>query len=196
MKCSRIIEYIILNEFIFKLFFVRFVYIPRTDDWQSWIYRPTLSSHLPMLLCRLFFNTERLSYQLVFFLMRRSLNFFFFFTYQTRRSLITVLFTFTGSRDNGNIKTPDPVTCPNCGRHYSGPMQRSNLNKHLRLECGKDPMFSCAICSRRFTRNENLKRHLRLVHMVHETLINNCSLSAHSQWTWDRKSYSLSLSLC
>jgi len=80
--------------------------------------------------------------------------------------LISILIMFTGVLTNvRKVLESDPVPCPNyCGRLYRGPQRKCNLRKHLKLECGVAPMFLCRICLRRFTRNENLKRHLVIVH--------------------------------
>lgn len=80
--------------------------------------------------------------------------------------LIYILIMFIGALTNvQKVWESDPVLCPNyCGRLYRGPQRNCNLRKHLKLECGVAPMFLCRICSRRFTRNENLKRHLVIVH--------------------------------
>ncbi|VVC28705.1 Zinc finger C2H2-type,Zinc finger, RING/FYVE/PHD-type [Cinara cedri] len=52
------------------------------------------------------------------------------------------------------------IFCPNgCGRSYAGCMKKSNLKRHLMLECGVEPMFQCYVCQKRFTRKSNLKRH-------------------------------------
>ncbi|VVC28710.1 Zinc finger C2H2-type,Zinc finger, RING/FYVE/PHD-type [Cinara cedri] len=74
---------------------------------------------------------------------------------------------------SGNFPTlPDLVVCPNgCGRHYVGSFSKYNLKKHLTFECGVEPKFSCAICLRRFTRKEGLKRHLTMVHRM----VNHCA---------------------
>ena len=37
--------------------------------------------------------------------------------------------------------------CPNCNKHYSC---KSALNRHLKLECGKEPQFKCPECTRRY----------------------------------------------
>lgn len=83
--------------------------------------------------------------------------------------LISILIAFTGVwahfKKLSETDVNSMVICPNyCGRFYRGPHRKYNLKKHLKLECGVKPMFSCTICLRRFTRNENLKRHLILVH--------------------------------
>ncbi|KAK3915480.1 Zinc finger protein 33A [Frankliniella fusca] len=40
-----------------------------------------------------------------------------------------------------------PFTCPNCGKGYS---YKGNLNRHIRVECGKEPQQSCPICFKMF----------------------------------------------
>lgn len=70
---------------------------------------------------------------------------------------------FTGFMDFQIL--PDIAAYPNCcGRQYSGTFSIRNLRKHLKLECNIEPKFSCAVCLRRFSRNENLKRHLARMH--------------------------------
>jgi len=64
---------------------------------------------------------------------------------------------------------PDPASCPNyCGRVFRGMYRKIYLKNHLKIECNIAPMFSCGICSRKFSRNDNLKRHLVLVHKTLE----------------------------
>lgn len=78
--------------------------------------------------------------------------------------------TFTGLSDYRQTaaaaaRPAELVVCPNgCGRHYVGAYSKYNLKKHLTFECGVEPMFSCPVCLRRFTRKEGLKRHMKLVH--------------------------------
>lgn len=82
--------------------------------------------------------------------------------------LISVSITFSGlCVSYQNISESNLLLCPNdCGRLYSGIHRQQNLKKHLKLECGVAPMFSCRICNRRFTRKENLKRHIILRHRI------------------------------
>jgi|UniRef100_A0A2S2Q8G5 hypothetical protein len=69
------------------------------------------------------------------------------------------------------------LRCPNfCGRLYSGTQRKKNLKKHLKLECGVAPMFLCKICTRKFTRKENLKRHIILTHKTFKNTLHNCML--------------------
>ncbi|XP_049861389.1 longitudinals lacking protein-like isoform X1 [Schistocerca gregaria] len=33
--------------------------------------------------------------------------------------------------------------CPQCGKNYAW---KTNMQRHLRLECGKEPQFQCPVC--------------------------------------------------
>lgn len=52
----------------------------------------------------------------------------------------------------------------NCGHSYGGPHKKTNLNRHMRYECGVEPKFQCQVCQKRFSRLSNLKSHCVLVH--------------------------------
>lgn len=65
------------------------------------------------------------------------------------------------------ISKQDPVDCPNkCGRRYSGKYRKTVLTNHLRYECGKEPMFQCDICLKRFHLKGNHKTHMITVHKI------------------------------
>jgi hypothetical protein len=51
--------------------------------------------------------------------------------------------------------------CTQCFRVYR---HRSNLLRHIRLECGKDPIFQCPYCQHRSKRKGNLMMHIRKLH--------------------------------
>lgn len=51
--------------------------------------------------------------------------------------------------------------CPDCGRCY---LHRRSLWRHMKLECGKEPMFQCPHCPKRSKLKENLKQHIIFVH--------------------------------
>jgi len=53
--------------------------------------------------------------------------------------------------------------CIRCGRIYT---RRDNRNRHVRLECGQTPRFSCPICYTFFSRKNNVTRHLARKHNV------------------------------
>ncbi|XP_063228444.1 longitudinals lacking protein, isoforms A/B/D/L-like isoform X4 [Bacillus rossius redtenbacheri] len=54
-----------------------------------------------------------------------------------------------------------PFVCPSCQRAY---LHKTNLQKHVRFECGKEPQFRCKLCPQRFTQNHNLKKHVQKRH--------------------------------
>lgn len=61
---------------------------------------------------------------------------------------------------------PDPQqlvrsACYHCGKTYRF---RATLNRHLRYECGKEPMFACPMCPKRCSRKSNLHQHIRIRH--------------------------------
>ncbi|XP_053974160.1 zinc finger protein 786-like [Hylaeus volcanicus] len=56
-----------------------------------------------------------------------------------------------------------PWWCFQCGRQY---VWRGSLKNHLRIECGKEPTFSCPVCGRRFLYQYRCKSHARLIHGI------------------------------
>lgn len=54
--------------------------------------------------------------------------------------------------------------CPNnCGKIYQ---KKGSLSIHCKYECGKEPQFTCRVCSKKFKRPDSLKTHLGIVHKV------------------------------
>jgi predicted RNA-binding Zn-ribbon protein involved in translation (DUF1610 family) len=51
--------------------------------------------------------------------------------------------------------------CPNCGKAYSW---KSNLTRHLRLECGKAPQQQCPYCPYITNHKCVLQKHIRRHH--------------------------------
>lgn len=51
--------------------------------------------------------------------------------------------------------------CGDCGRSYS---RKDNLNRHQRLECGKEPQFACYFCPYKAKRKGHLLNHIALKH--------------------------------
>ncbi|XP_046992616.1 longitudinals lacking protein, isoforms F/I/K/T isoform X8 [Schistocerca americana] len=58
---------------------------------------------------------------------------------------------------------PDPFPCTRCGKLYKW---RTNLLRHIRLECGKEPQFQCPFCPKKTNRNDTLVSHIKLVHRI------------------------------
>lgn len=54
-------------------------------------------------------------------------------------------------------------SCYRCGKRY---IWRDSLQKHLRVECGKDPTFQCPICGRKFKHKHRWQSHARLIHYI------------------------------
>jgi uncharacterized Zn-finger protein len=70
-------------------------------------------------------------------------------------------------------RTPDnpvgqkgPFTCSTCYKTYS---HKSNLGRHKRLECGKEPQFQCPFCPQRTTQNSSLRKHIERYHVTDNT---------------------------
>lgn len=62
--------------------------------------------------------------------------------------------------------------CTQCLKVYR---HRSNLLRHIRLECGKEPIFHCPYCQHRSKRKGNLMIHIRNLH--HKDIENSDSFS-------------------
>ncbi|PSN32900.1 hypothetical protein C0J52_13323 [Blattella germanica] len=59
-------------------------------------------------------------------------------------------------------ESPTPShPCPNCGKAYSW---KSNLTRHLRLECGKAPRQQCPYCPYITNHKSVLQKHIRRIH--------------------------------
>lgn len=63
-------------------------------------------------------------------------------------------------------KEKGPFTCPTCYKTYS---HKSNLGRHKRLECGKEPQFQCPFCPQRTTQNSSLRKHIERHHVASNT---------------------------
>lgn len=51
--------------------------------------------------------------------------------------------------------------CISCGRRYKN---RGGLLQHIRLECGKEPMFQCPVCLQKSHQKGTLKKHIKRYH--------------------------------
>lgn len=64
--------------------------------------------------------------------------------------------------------------CPNkCGRHYKG---RDGLKRHLKIECGMDPKFSCSFCKKSFFYLRLYKCHMASIHKI--------IFNSYNSWGW------------
>ncbi|XP_014278480.1 zinc finger protein 135 [Halyomorpha halys] len=63
------------------------------------------------------------------------------------------------SGDNKRSAEEFPYLCPDCGNRYKSSTQ---LCRHRRWECGKEPMFKCQLCVNKFHHRHGLKQHMRL----------------------------------
>ncbi|EFN84274.1 Longitudinals lacking protein, isoforms A/B/D/L [Harpegnathos saltator] len=59
-------------------------------------------------------------------------------------------------------------SCDTCGRQYRS---KISLQRHKRLECGKEAQFSCVLCHARFKHKHSLLRHYN-VHIADMKIAN------------------------
>lgn len=52
--------------------------------------------------------------------------------------------------------------CPKCTKTYR---LKHSLTRHIRFECGKEPMYACRFCSRRFKHKYDLNVHFKSKHL-------------------------------
>ncbi|KAL6434199.1 hypothetical protein ACFW04_005961 [Cataglyphis niger] len=74
--------------------------------------------------------------------------------------LLTVYYRAT--RYFQKIKHGETYPCDTCGRQYR---RIISLQRHKRLECGKEAQFQCSICNAKFKHKHSLLRHYN-VHTV------------------------------
>lgn len=53
--------------------------------------------------------------------------------------------------------------CDGCGSSYR---HKRSLQKHMRLECGKEPQFHCPYCPMKMKQKGNLRKHISNRHAV------------------------------
>lgn len=62
-----------------------------------------------------------------------------------------------GSNSTTSDAKKKPFSCPRCNKVYNW---RTNLLRHLRLECGKEPQFHCSYCPYKTKQKSHLTRHV------------------------------------
>lgn len=72
---------------------------------------------------------------------------------------------FTGLKipnaNTANVKNERPFTCIQCNRKYQ---RKDSLMRHVRWECGKEPLFQCPFCPQRCKRKPHWIRHIKRQH--------------------------------
>jgi uncharacterized C2H2 Zn-finger protein len=72
---------------------------------------------------------------------------------------------FSGRTQVANIKSQktgsSQFPCPKCHKVYTW---KANLNRHLRLECGKKPHLKCPYCTYITNRKTSVQEHIRRRH--------------------------------
>ncbi|XP_019881118.1 longitudinals lacking protein, isoforms A/B/D/L isoform X4 [Aethina tumida] len=58
--------------------------------------------------------------------------------------------------------TTNGFVCPKCGKVYNA---RKNLARHINIECGKPPKFSCMYCDYKNYRRNEIKKHVSKKHL-------------------------------
>ncbi|KAJ8894853.1 hypothetical protein PR048_000160 [Dryococelus australis] len=56
-----------------------------------------------------------------------------------------------------------PYQCQKCCKRYS---TRSNLQRHIKVECGQEPRFQCPYCPHRSNYKANLAMHIYRRHRL------------------------------
>lgn len=75
-------------------------------------------------------------------------------------------------------------TCGKCGRSY---MRKDSLQRHLRWECGKEPLFQCPFCPQRCKRKPHWLRHIRRQHRERISDIENDLIAYTPKMAYDWK---------
>lgn len=81
-------------------------------------------------------------------------------------SLFTESFPFYSTQNLAatNSLSKRAFICPNkCGSSYK---HKNNLQAHMKHFCGVPKQFECTVCGKMFTRKDNMKTHLGIVHKI------------------------------
>lgn len=85
------------------------------------------------------------------------MNFFFFHRTHLINKYFFILFSVDWFMQPGSSDLLYP--CDSCGRQYR---RLISLQRHKRLECGKEAQFQCVICHSKFKHKHSLLRHYRI----------------------------------
>ena len=67
-----------------------------------------------------------------------------------------------GAKLSSTYKFPGAFPCPRCRKVYR---YKTNMLRHVKLECGKDPQFQCPYCPRQTKHKSSMQRHIENRHM-------------------------------
>lgn len=73
--------------------------------------------------------------------------------YETEQELLSVHMNHSTT----SKAKPKSFSCPRCNKVYNW---RTNLRRHVRLECGKAPQFHCSYCPYKTKQKGHLTRHI------------------------------------
>ncbi|KAJ9600575.1 hypothetical protein L9F63_026287 [Diploptera punctata] len=65
------------------------------------------------------------------------------------------------SKQISSYRFPGAFSCPRCRKVYR---YKTNMLRHLKLECGKDPQFQCPYCPRQTKHKSSMQRHIENRH--------------------------------
>lgn len=90
-------------------------------------------------------------------------KFWFYFSLDAYKTFFPVF--VVASRLSQQCEAPTDMygryICTKCGSTYK---KKSDLTRHLNLECGKEPKYQCSYCERKFKRKSNCKAHMLCLH--------------------------------
>jgi uncharacterized C2H2 Zn-finger protein len=65
------------------------------------------------------------------------------------------------TRHVNSYKFPGAFPCPRCRKVYR---YRTNMLRHLKVECGKEPQFQCPYCPCQTKHKSSMQRHIENMH--------------------------------
>jgi len=79
----------------------------------------------------------------------------------TGQSVIAEHPVFQQIPSHRSSSNPGSYPCTQCGKMY---MWKTNMQRHVRLECGKEPQCKCPYCPHKTNRKDVLLTHVKLIH--------------------------------